>query len=139
MIQLDLTDSEIRLDGLPRATAKPASPMVIVSFESRHGPLRYMTDVFLDWKANLRAIALGLEALRKVDRYGITKRGEQYRGWAALPAGADEEISTPEQAARFISEYSWQTIEADTPAEEIIFAYRRAAKRLHPDVAGVKS
>jgi hypothetical protein len=40
-----------------------------------------------DWQHNVRAIALGLEALRKVDRYGITRRGEQYAGWKALPAG----------------------------------------------------
>jgi hypothetical protein len=58
-----------------------------VSFESRHGPLEYATDVFDDWQDNVRAIALGLEALRRVDRYGIAKRGEQYRGWKQLEAG----------------------------------------------------
>ena len=32
---------------------------------------RYATDAYGDWKSNLRAIALGLEALRAVDRYGL--------------------------------------------------------------------
>jgi hypothetical protein len=87
---------DIRLDGWPRANAAdPGFPGVVVSFESKHGPLRYFTDVFdrdwsgdpPGWQANLRAIALGLEALRKVERYGIGKRGEQYTGWSALPPG----------------------------------------------------
>jgi hypothetical protein len=33
------------------------------------------------WQDNLRAVALGLEALRRVERYGIAQRGEQYAGW----------------------------------------------------------
>lgn len=50
------------------------------------------TDAFPHWQDNVRAIALGLEALRKVDRYGIGKRGEQYVGWRALPAGDAGEV-----------------------------------------------
>ncbi len=92
VVQLALAESEIRLDGLPRAGALPSHPGVIVSFESKHGPLRYGTDAFPDWRANLRAIALGLESLRKVDRYGIGKRGEQYAGWKALPAGDEPSV-----------------------------------------------
>jgi hypothetical protein len=70
----------------PLASARPDHPGVMVVTDSKHGDLRYATDVFTDWRDNLRAIALGLEALRKVDRYGITRGGEQYRGFASLPA-----------------------------------------------------
>lgn len=84
VIQIAVSESDIRIDGWPRANAQPSHPGVIVSFDSRHGPLRYLTDSFLDWKANVRAIALGLQALRAVDRYGITLRGEQYSGWKQL-------------------------------------------------------
>ena len=59
----------------------------MVAFESKHGPLKYATDVFDHWHANLRAIALGLEALRKVERYGITQRGEQYTGFRTWNSG----------------------------------------------------
>ena len=39
---------------------------------------------------NLRSIALGLKALRAVDRYGVSRRGEQYAGFrAALTAGGN--------------------------------------------------
>ena len=75
------------------ADTRADTPRVVVSFDSCHGPLRYQCDRFTTtragtkaWHANVRAIALGLEALRKVDRYGIAGSGEQYRGWTALPA-----------------------------------------------------
>ena len=50
---------DIRLDGLPRANARPPShPGIRVSFESKHGPLAYATDSHEAWQHNLRAIAL---------------------------------------------------------------------------------
>ena len=87
VIEADFQEADIRLDGRIRASARPATPAVRVAFESKYGPLTYATDVFSTWQDNVRAIALGLEALRKVDRYGVTKRGEQYAGWKALPSG----------------------------------------------------
>lgn len=51
--------------------------------------LVYATDVCEYWQHNVRSIALGLESLRAVDRYGISKRGEQYAGFrGSLTAGA---------------------------------------------------
>ncbi|MCU1677693.1 MAG: hypothetical protein JWM93_2451 [Frankiales bacterium] len=94
VLQADFTESDLRNDGMPRANARqPQHPGVRVAFDSKHGPLTYATDAYervygfglQGWQANVRAIALGLEALRAVDRYGVTKRGEQYTGWAALP------------------------------------------------------
>lgn len=87
VIELAVMEGEIRLDGWPYADARPTHPGVVISFDSRHGPLRYGTDAFPNWQANVRAIALGLESLRRVERYGIGKRGEQYVGWRALPVG----------------------------------------------------
>jgi len=86
-LQIAVGEEDIRLDGQIRAAARPSHPGVIVSFESRHGSLVYATDVFDRWQDNVRAIALGLEALRRVDRYGIARSGEQYAGWKQLAAG----------------------------------------------------
>lgn len=47
----------------------------------------FHTDTFDDVAQNLRAIGLGLEALRAVNRYGITSGTEQYAGFAMLTAG----------------------------------------------------
>lgn len=82
------SETMIRRDGWPQERATIEHPGVALSFDSRHGALRYETAEFHTWKANLRAIALGLEALRKVDRYGIARSGQQYRGWRALAAGS---------------------------------------------------
>lgn len=121
VLELAIGESEIRLDGKPYARARARHPGVILSFESRHGPLRYATGAFDSWQANLRAVALGLEALRKVDRYGIARRGEQYRGWRQLHSGADDE-STIERGRRIIAG-------ADGDVRE-------ALKATHPDRGG---
>lgn len=118
VIQLAVTEEDIRLDGQIRANARPSHPGAIVSFDSRHGPLEYATDVFTHWQDNVRAIALGLEALRKVDRYGIAKRGEQYRGWKALPVG---DGPSTERGAELIREHG---------------GVRQALMATHPDHGG---
>src|SRR5579863_10251967 len=54
------------------AGAKLRTQGIILTFNSKHGPLSYPCDKYSNWQANLRAIALSLEALRAVDRYGVT-------------------------------------------------------------------
>jgi hypothetical protein len=91
VIELAVAEHDLRIDGWPYADARPSHPGVIISFDTRdHGPLRYGTDAFPKWQENVRAIALGLEALRRVERYGIGKRGEQYVGWKQLESGEIE-------------------------------------------------
>lgn len=90
IIQVDgLTLSDIRNDGWPRSSWSPgrySNSGVIVSFQSNKGAMSFPCDRFDSWQDNVRAIALSLEALRTVDRYGVTKGNEQYRGWAQLEA-----------------------------------------------------
>lgn len=141
VFQLDVTESDIRLDGMPRATAVPQTPAVVISFESIHGPLQFATDVFGNWQDNVRAIALGLESLRRVDRYGITKHAEQYTGWRQLGSGFEMPSApmTFEQAAVFVArsagDEGWAAdIEHDPSFARVL--YRDAVKRLHPDAGG---
>lgn len=92
IIAAGFRESDIRRDGLPRADAlQPRFPGVEVSFTTgAHGRLVYATDVCEHWQHNVRSIALGLESLRAVDRYGITRHGEQYAGFAALTSGGPD-------------------------------------------------
>lgn len=147
IVQLDCDASQIRLDGYPRAGARVRSPGLILTFDSRHGPLSYPCDRFTTWDDNLRAIALALEALRKVDRYGVTKRGEQYRGWGALPpAGGTGSTMTADAAARVVADIAYRVGGGDhayAAAARILedrgyadAAYRKAAKACHPDAGG---
>lgn len=136
VLQVDLQPSQIRTDGLPKGGARyGTNPGVIVSFTSKFGPLRYATDAYEDWKGNLRAIALGLESLRAVDRYGVSRRGEQYRGWAAITSGTS--------AAVFATSDDAETWLRKAAAEESIDTwaswdalYKALAKRMHPNAGG---
>jgi hypothetical protein len=141
VLQLDLDERDLRRDGLPRANARPGHPGVILAFDSTQGPLQFACDTYQGWETNVRVIALTLQALRAVARYGATKTGEQYRGWQALPppAQANGRMSV-EEAARFIAE---QATAGGCPVapDDVIGpfrqdAYRAAARRLHPDSGG---
>jgi hypothetical protein len=132
VLQVDLQERDIRVDGLPRSNARFGShPGVVISFESRFGPLRYATDQFTEWKGNLRAIALALQALRAVDRYGVTKRGEQYAGWKALPQNAST-FASADEAAAWMNEYS-RDMDIVRPAGSYSALYRAMARKMHPD------
>jgi len=144
VLQMAVTDAEIRVDGWIRANARPQHPGVILTFESVHGPLSYAVETFTDWQANVRGIALALEALRKVDRYGVTKSGEQYKGWKALPAKAGTTMSA-RAAANVIVDLSpgWVGEFRDYSVDQVLtvrtafkHCYRAAAKASHPDAGG---
>jgi hypothetical protein len=97
VIEVDVREQDLRIDGTLRANGREAvTPAVVVAFESaKHGPMLYRCDTFVapwshqgkSWWHNVRAIALTLQALRSVDRYGATETGQQYAGFKALPAG----------------------------------------------------
>lgn len=138
VLQIDVEERWINKDGTLHARANPFSPAIRVSFTSQHGPLMYATDRFEQWQINLRAVAMALESLRRVERFGVAGSGEQYRGFTAI-SNRPAEMSR-EQAAEFIAE--WAVID-QFPAHVILSshvalqnAYRLAAKRAHPDVTG---
>lgn len=164
VIEVDVTESQIRLDGLMRNDARASSPAVRLAFDSTVGPLTYASDAFVrgqsvryvgaydspnrkkvetmrqDWQHNLYAIAKSLEALRLVDRYGVTKRGEQYAGFKALPAGR----AMP--SSHMTTDAAW-TVLADVlgdpaigvtrgDAEAAALAVKLARRQAHPDRRG---
>jgi hypothetical protein len=144
LIQAFFTRSQLRNDGWPKTAERPSGVGVIVSFESPKGPLSFPCDTFSTFDCNLRAIALALQALRAVDRYGVTQGAEQYKGWARLPAPADQPFRSRDEAAIFLATQAYPNSDADQfygkqiarLATERDAAYRLAAKRLHPDANG---
>lgn len=142
VIQVDVTELDLRQDGMLRSRAQVgACPGVIVSFTSKHGPLRYASDAYDQrwqgalpgWQANVRAIALALTALRAVDRYGVTKTGQQYAGWRAIEAGNGTAFASADAALEWMLEMAGPNAAGMLTPGGI---YTRLAKRWHPDVPG---
>lgn len=144
VVEADMDRNDIRNDGFPRSSARARTPGIRLSFTSRHGALVYACSTYPTWEENLRAIALTLERLRAVERYGASAGGEQYKGWAQLPPGAGVrftagEWGSVEDAARFILEV--EGCEAtDEDVEAVVIdprgSFREAAKKAHPDTGG---
>lgn len=129
-------EEDILVDGsAPKARACAAHPGVIMSFGSRYGPLKYACDRFTHWGDNVRAIALGLEALRKVERYGISRRGEQYQGYKQLPGTVA--AMTPDVAANVLERWSAIPAAAIAANRDVAeAAFKLAVKKTHPDAGG---
>lgn len=137
VLRLEVSDRDIRQDGLLRSDARPREPGVVVQFTAarlKGAPtLFYRCDRFLFWQDNVSAIARGLEALRMVDRYGVTPTGEQYAGFKALPSSTAPTMSVVE-AARILGSYSaWSEASILQSAPEAKEALRVARNRTHPD------
>lgn len=135
VVQLAVNEGQIRRDGKLRANQHPDHPGVVLSFQTARGSFRYAADRFTHWHDNLRGIALGLEALRKFERYGIGSGTEQFTGFLQLEGGngADAPM-TREDAARFIAKhgaYDPDAVLIHWPYQGIY--YRTCARKLHPD------
>jgi hypothetical protein len=136
VFQIAIPSTRIRKDGMPYADTQPEHPGIILSFTGKAGPIQMPCDAFTHWHGNLRAIALALEALRRVDRYGVTSKGEQYRGWNQLPGPiVTPEAMSVEAAAMFIKVKAGfcSATAIMEHAADFKSAYRAAALKLHPD------
>lgn len=154
VLVVDADPSQVRRDGMLRADARVRGDYVEVFLpQTDRGSMRFATGRFRGrwdspgWQANVRAIALGMEALRKVRRYGIADDDQQYRGWQALPPGDPIALGagmTLDQAAAILHDGY-----PDGPtAEDLLLevgmtdrpwirdSYRMAAKAHHPDAGG---
>lgn len=154
-LQVDAAPGQVRNDGQLRADAKVTHPGAILTIDTPDlGVLVYPCDTFVPrgyrssdsgWQVNLRAIALGLEALRKVERYGIADRGQQYAGFGALPPAqpmGEHGAMDPLRAARVLLEAadepptSIEGMDVEWARRNVDDLFKRAVKRYHPDVGG---
>jgi hypothetical protein len=145
VIEIDAPASEIRRDGMPRADARTRGPGVIISYELRWTRAGAVTrverfvfpcDTFHDWQDNVRAIAKTLEALRAVDRYGVTRDGQQFAGFKSIPAETSATQSVA-WAVGLLSRFGLISVhDGDPDFESCRRAYRSARAKTHPDAGG---
>ena len=149
-LEMFIRSEDLRRDGELRANAKPYKQGVVLSFskvkrrffdeaskqwKNELQTLSYPCDSYNDWQDNLRAVALSLEALRKVARYGVFKY-EDMISRLALPS-AEGRLFDTGAAIEFLA--SWTSFAADellNNPEGQKSAYRMAAIMLHPDQIG---
>lgn len=119
------TNVELRLDGLPRSDrGQPADPGVAVYFKLKGQDVALACDRWDRVADNLIALAKHIEAIRGMDRWGVGRIEQAFRGYEALPA--------PEQWWQVLGFGSSSMItRADVEA-----AYRRLALQAHPDRGG---
>jgi hypothetical protein len=135
-IQLDVRDREITRYGELRADARPSSPGVVVyATHPRQGDIRFANDTFARWHHNVRAIAMTLEALRGIARWGAVRDEQQFAGFRALP-GATALTMGVSAATAVLEAESGLTAPSVVTAEWLREAIRRARAATHPDAKG---
>lgn len=120
------TNIPTRLDGLPYSrAAEPEDPGVAVYFRLKGQARALACDRWARVADNIAALAAHIDALRRIERYGVGTMEQAFAGYAQLTAGK-------------ASWFSVLGVQPDAPVEEIERAYRRLAKQQHPDVGGSK-
>lgn len=82
---------------------------------------------------NARAKRIDQAGRDVTDRYGVTKRGEQYTGWAVLPSPNGDNW-TEVEARRFIEGIVGNNVDWYEPYQSN--AIRNAERKTHPDAGG---
>lgn len=125
------SNAPLRSDGLPyadfqRRNIKDRGVAVYFKLDGQQKVL--CCDKWDNWEDNLRAISLTIEAIRGMDRWGVSDMLNQvFTGFKALPE------NTATNAKPW-----WEVlgVKSNASAEEIKSAYRGLAKTHHPDVGG---
>lgn len=131
VIEMAVREQDLRVDGMLRANARPEHQGVAaVLLGTERGDLRLAARLVgsqggayegreAGWQANVRAIALTLESLRRIERYGTTPENQQYDGFRALPASTSQ--TDVDRGRALVAQHG---------------GYRQARAATHPDAPG---
>jgi hypothetical protein len=123
------TDLRMKQDGTPYSQQRtPEDPGVVVRFR-RHGrPYAIPCDRFVSIEANLRAVALMLEASRLLERYGFDQFTEEFEGYKALPDGT--------ASTTVVDPHIVLGVQPGAAPEVVAAAFKALALKHHPDRGG---
>jgi hypothetical protein len=121
------TNIPLKRDGLPYAGFKqPEDKGVAVYFMYKDKQVVLACDRWDKIEHNLQAIRKTIEAMRGVERWGVSEMLERaFSGFIALPETATEITQS--------TCYDILEVNKDATLGEIIAAYRHLAKKYHPD------
>lgn len=122
------TNLKVRLDGLPYSgQSEPEDVGVAVYFEFDGKATVMCCDKWTRVADNLNSIAATLDAMRALERYGVSESERAFNGFMALPAPGEVKART-----------CWEVlgIAATQSKAAIDDAWRERAKVCHPDRPG---
>lgn len=124
------TNVELNSYGDPRGGRRdPDDPGVAVYFKLNKKDRVLACDSWDRTADNLAAVAAHIDAIRRIDRYGVGTLDQAFAGYDALPPpGADNR--PPWRKVLGIAE------DENSSADAINAAYRDLARKFHPDVPG---
>lgn len=127
------TNIPLKNDGFPYATYRtPDDKGVAVYFMYNKEQVTFACDKWDKIEDNLYAIALTIEAIRGMDRWGVSDMLKRaFTGFTALPPGkGDGQAHKPEEW------YDVLEVQPDAHPDVIRNAFREKAKTTHPDLGG---
>jgi hypothetical protein len=126
------SDLPVRADGLPYADGRASDPGIAVWFVLDGKERVFACDKWIGHAANMRAIALSIQAIRGLDRWGASDLVTRvFAGFNALPPGGDQEST----------KRPWRDV-LDLPADgtpSMLFVkhrHRELIRKHHPDAGG---
>jgi hypothetical protein len=120
------TNVELRLDGRPRSDNEPRDPGAAVYFQFKGRATVLACDRYNRVADNIAAIAAHIDALRRIDRYGVGTLEQALAGYKALPA---------DTAADWRTVFGFAGGSSPT-RDQVEDAFRRLARERHPDHGG---
>jgi hypothetical protein len=121
------TNVVLRIDGLPRSgQPEPDDPGAAVYFHLKGQPRCLACDRWNRVADNIAAVAQHIDALRRIDRYGVGTMEQAFAGYAQLPANT---------AANWRDVFGFKDDQRVTWAE-VEDAFRELARAAHPDAGG---
>lgn len=128
----------LRNDGQPSGSAnvrEGVSRGVSVYWTVDDQPHVIACDTYWHVEDNLRAIALSLEAMRGIERWGAVQAAQMFQGFQALPPGTGEVAATQRPWREVLGgDAGWP--DGLSPEDELVIAkarYKAAIKKVHPD------
>lgn len=122
------TNLPTRMDGLPiSGRSEPSDPGVAVYFEMDGKPVVMCCDKWDRVADNIAAISATLDAMRGLERWGVSEAERAFTGFQALPEPGKASARTCWQVLGIPPTHDPSAIDA---------AWRERAKQCHPDKPG---
>lgn len=120
------TNVSLNLRGIPRGDERPSDPGVAVYFMFKGNATVLACDSFYTVADNIAGIAGHVEALRRIERYGVGTIEQALGGYKALPA---------DTAADWRAVFGFPKGSRPT-LDQLDTVFKSLAKLKHPDIAG---